>query len=358
MTEEWSSADILDAIPSPPLLVWDITYACPLRCAHCYSESGRRASRQLDPKGLLRVVDALIAGQPRAVVLSGGEPLAVKGIAKVMAALHEAGIGVILYTGGWPSLTPLLLDILEHVDRVTVSLDGATAETHDRIRGRRGSFDRACKALAVLDQSIRRASDTDSRAPALGIDMVVMRCNLHEVPALCTTVAGRYPALSAISLGAVIPTGLASRESFAASELLSDDEARGLLDPPFIAKLQAQAPAHALVSVTDIRMFQLSPDLIAAGIDIPPLQIEPDGRVRAMPIYEGTVGSLLEDPLEVLWSRAVARWRDPFVVESLQQAGSMQLWAGATRRLDMRFSTAEDRARIAQRPFYAPQETA
>ena len=36
------------ALPSlPSVVLWEITYACPLRCTHCYTESGRRPSRQL-----------------------------------------------------------------------------------------------------------------------------------------------------------------------------------------------------------------------------------------------------------------------------------------------------------------------
>lgn len=48
-------------IAPPPDVVWDITYACPLRCTHCYSESGRRPARQLSRAELIRVADALIA---------------------------------------------------------------------------------------------------------------------------------------------------------------------------------------------------------------------------------------------------------------------------------------------------------
>ncbi len=100
-------------------------------------------------------------------------------------------------------------------------------------------------------------------------------------------------------------------------------------------------------------MFQMHPDRLAAG-EVPAMQVEPDGRVRAMPVYEGTVGSLLEESPLVLWERAVARWGDPLVASLLREATTMAGWASATREIDLRFGSPADRARIACRPAYAP----
>jgi|1186.fasta_scaffold462355_1 MoaA/NifB/PqqE/SkfB family radical SAM enzyme len=89
-------------IPNRPTdIIWDVTYACPLRCAHCYSESGRRASRQLSRDNMLRVADALISLEPMRVALAGGEPLLVRSIFEVAERMSRAGIEVALYTEGW-----------------------------------------------------------------------------------------------------------------------------------------------------------------------------------------------------------------------------------------------------------------
>ena len=344
---------LIEIIPSPPLLVWDITYACPLRCVHCYSESGRRRSRQLSADGLARVAEAIVAGRPRAVVISGGEPLMVKGLLPVMARMRDAGITTILYTSGWLDPGLVMDDLLRFASGIVVSLDGADAAVHDRIRGRPGAFTRAVRALGEFDAAVAEARRHGRPAPELGIDTVVMRSNRHQIVSICTEIAPRFPALDTLSFGAVIPTGLASRTSFAEAELIGDAEALAMLDASFLATLQVLAPRWVRVSVTDIRKFQMHPDLIATGMDIPPLQIEPDGRVRAMPIYEGTVGSLLDDPLERLWARAIDRWSDNFVIGQLRAAGTMLDWARATRAIDRRFGTVADRARITRRPDYA-----
>lgn len=342
-------------IPDRPTnVIWDVTYACPLRCTHCYSESGRRPSRQLDQADLLRVADAIVSLRPDGVALAGGEPLLVKGIFEVAGRIARAGIPVVCYTGGW-SLPPWMVEAAQSVfAQVIVSVDGATAEVHDRIRGRAGSFDRAMAALARLDEAARERRAAGAQPLAFGIDCVVVRSNFHQIEQLCTAVAPRFPELGHLTFGAVVPAGLASRPSFGEHELLTDEQAELLGDPAQTRRLQSLAPASVQVTATDNRILQMHPDLLARGVVFPAMQVEPDGAVRAMPIYEGTVGNLLTDPPAELWRRAVARWADPFVTRTLAPVRSMAQWAEAARRLDHHFGSAEVRARIERRPTYAP----
>jgi MoaA/NifB/PqqE/SkfB family radical SAM enzyme len=342
---------VIDLCPTPRFIVWDITFACPLRCTHCYSESGRRASRQLDADDLFRVTDAMIAASPRAIILSGGEPLLVPEIFAVAERMVAAGVAVILYTSGSAFNPRMLPQVAKLMARVTVSIDGATAEVHDRIRGRAGSFGRAMDTLAQLDRAICEARRRGERTLELGVDYVVMQYNFDQIREFCLLVSSRFPELSSISFGSVSPTGLASRPDFE-GELLEDEQVRALADGRLAAELQALVPPSIVVSTTDNRRTQLHPDVLAASGDLPPLQVEPDGLVRAMPLYEGTVGSLLKEPLAVLWERAIERWSDPFVVETLRPATTMRAWAEATRSLDQRFASADDLARIARRPPY------
>lgn len=345
---------LVELCPVPRFVVWDITYACPLRCSHCYSESGRRPSRQLAAPDLLRIADALVASGAMAVVLAGGEPLVVRELFEVTERFVAGGLDVILYTGGWNLTERMVPDITRLFAHVTVSIDGATADVHDQIRGRQGSFERALAALAALDRAIADARQRGQRAPQLGIDYVVMKRNFGQLRAVCTDLLPRFAQLSSVSFGAVIPTGLASRPSFEQHELLDDAQARELADGALAAELQALAPPGIAVSTSDNRRFQLHPELIAAGMDIPPIQIEPDGMVRAMPIYEGVIGNLLDEPLRVLWARAIERWSHPAVLEALSRASTIREWAEATRAIDLRFGTPLDLARIAARPTYVP----
>ncbi|WP_324788332.1 radical SAM protein [Streptomyces sp. H51] len=347
----------MDALPIPdhPLeVIWDITYACPLRCVHCYSESGRRPIRQLSPADMLHVADAIVEMGPHAVCLAGGEALLARGVFAVADRFSEAGVPVSLFTSGWSLKQETAESVLSTFAGVTVSVDGASADVHDRIRGRRGSFARAMDALALLDRLARKRSEAGDSRPDLGIDWVVVRSNFHQIEELITDVAPRFPALDHITFGAVVPEGLASRPGFADHELLSDDQVRLLGSSRYVQKLRALAPPTVRIGTTDNLALQMHPDLIERGVFLPVLQIEPDGLVRGMAAYEGTVGDVLTDPPAELWRRAVERWHDPFVVETLKPVRTMSQWAEATRAIDYHFASETDRRRIDQRPAYEP----
>ncbi|MGW0574386.1 radical SAM protein [Streptomyces sp. NPDC002920] len=342
----------MDIADGPKDVIWDITYACPLRCTHCYSESGRRASRQPGSDEMLRIADAIISLRPGVVSLAGGEPLLVKGIVDVADRLSRAGIQVVLYTGGW-TLGPGMVEHLAEVcHRVVVSLDGASPEVHDRIRGRAGSFERAIHALSLLDGASRERRERGRSPIQFGIDCVVVRSNFDQMDEFCTTIAPRFPELRILSFGAVIPAGLASRAGFGEHELLTDAQVRQLGSEAQLRHLQSIAPPSVLVLATDNIALQMNPRQIARGLDFQTIQVEPDGEVRAMPIYEGTVGNLLSEPGEVLWQRVVARWSDPFVTSTLASVHTTQEWAEAVRRMDYHFGSDADRARIDRRPAY------
>ncbi|MBE1489588.1 radical SAM protein [Plantactinospora soyae] len=346
----------MNAVAGPNVLIWDVTFACPLRCSHCYTESGRRRPQNLSHEEMLRVADALITFRPAMITLCGGEPLTVPRIVEVVERFATAGVRVFLYTSGWSLPEQTVRDLAGMVAKLVVSVDGATAQVHDRIRGRAGSFDRAMAALALLDaESARRAAAGESPL-RFGIDNVVVRSNYHQLDEMCASVAPRFPHLSDVAFGAVVPTGLASRVSYGDHEMLTDEQVTALVDEGTRQRLQQAAPASVTVTTTDNFGVQMHPDYVASHPDFRPLEIEPDGEVRAMPIYEGTVGSLLtEDPF-VLWERARSRWHDPFVLECLRGIRTRRDWAEAVRRIDYRFGSDQVRARIDGRPVFDPAQ--
>jgi hypothetical protein len=310
------------------------------------------ALRTLLRDDLYRITDALIAMKPGGVMLSGGEPLLVKEIFDIAERLSKAGVAVLLYTSGWGLEPAMVAPIISLFSRVSVSVDGATAEVHDRIRGRAGSFDRAMSALSQLDHGVAESGQRGERIPWLGIDFIVMQSNFHQLRDVCALMAPRFPELHFISFGVVIPAGLAARADFAEQEMLSEEQVRLMGGDQLVQELQALAPASVVVETLDNQRLQMRPDLLAADIGLPALHVEPDGLVRAMCAYEGTVGSLLTEAPMVLWERAVERLSDPVVIEALTPVRTMKEWAAAARRIDSHFGSPEVRARIARQPPY------
>jgi MoaA/NifB/PqqE/SkfB family radical SAM enzyme len=328
---------------APAKFIWDISYACPLRCIHCYSESGRRAARTLDLAGAMRVVDVLLAAKPDRISLGGGEPLLVPWCIEAARRLSASGILVSLFTSGWVLTREIAEELASAVGSVAISIDGGNERIQDTVRGRRGAF---TKGLAALETSLGvKQARQRAQQPCftLGIDYTVTRLgsNITELEDFVDEMTSRLPGLDFIRFGAVIPGGLASEESFE-SELLTLEESTALVDAE--ARLAARAHNGTCVTVTDVRLF-LSPDV--RSVDV--AQIEPDGGVRAFPTYEAKVGNLLEEPIEVLWSRALAWRADPFVAEQLASIRTMADWAHVTRTLDRRFGSLDDRERFARR---------
>ncbi|MBM6596008.1 radical SAM protein [Microvirga pudoricolor] len=327
--------------------IWDITYACPLRCVHCYTESGRRPARTLDRDAAMRVIDRIIAAQAKKVSISGGEPLSVRWALEAMRRLHDAGIAVTVFTSGWSMPERTAGALAESVASVAVSVDGADPAIHDTVRGRPGAFERGLRALDTLHRVKLERQASGQGCYTFGIDYTLTRSGAREadLERFVAMAVERFPGLDFIRFGAVIPSGLAAEKDFEDSELLSIDELVGMIAVG--QRLAAQAGCEVDISVTDVRYFLPQPGISAVDLDI--AHIEPDGALRAFPIYEAKVGNILDESLESLWPK-VRAWRsDPFVVGLMESVKTMADWAHTARSLDMRYGSADDQARILQR---------
>jgi MoaA/NifB/PqqE/SkfB family radical SAM enzyme len=326
------------------IIVWDMTYACSLRCIHCYSESGRRPAKSRRDE-VLRIAGEIARVKPRDVALSGGEPFLAPGWQEAVQCLRGAGIAVSVYASGWIMDEAIARTLAGSVARVCVSVDGARASTHDAIRGREGSFGRAMAALELLARQKQERLARGEPCYSLEAEMTVMRSNLAETELLVQELSSRFPGLDGLRLGMAIPGGLAADEDFEQRELLTADESLALLaSKPRLATL---ASPGVRVAVTDVR--PLFTQHVPGAPRLPMAHLEPDGQLRAFETCEAKVGNVLEEPFEVLWERALA-WRgEAFVVEQFSTIQTPQDWARASRALDRRFGSEEDRARIARR---------
>ncbi len=132
-----------------PIVVWNLTRTCNLKCQHCYTNSeNRRYEGELDTATCKAVLDDLAAFKVPAVLFSGGEPLVRPDVFELAAYARERGLHVVLSTNGTliDADTARRLKELEF-SYVGISLDSALAEVHDAFRGVEGAFDRTMKGF-------------------------------------------------------------------------------------------------------------------------------------------------------------------------------------------------------------------
>lgn len=189
-----------DLSTRPFIVIWEVTRACQLACRHCRADAiTRRDPKELTTDEGKALLDDLAAyGPPRPmVVLTGGDPFERPDLAELVA--YGTSIG--LHVASSPSVTPRLTreSLVELRDAgvaaVSLSLDGATAATHDGFRGIPGVYD----ATLAAAQTVR------SLGIRLQINTTVTADNVHELPDVLAWVA--HADVSLWSVFFLVPTG-------------------------------------------------------------------------------------------------------------------------------------------------------
>lgn len=175
-------------LDAPICLTWELTYACNLECAHCLSSSGRRDPRELSTDQAKAVIDELQRMQVFYINIGGGEPTIRPDFWELLEYSIEHNVGVKFSTNG-VRLNEERAEFLAspamngYVD-IQISLDGATAEVNDYVRGP-GSFDTAIRAL----ENLQAAGFSDAK-----ISVVCTRQNIGQLDEF-KAIADQYGAM-------------------------------------------------------------------------------------------------------------------------------------------------------------------
>jgi radical SAM protein len=134
----------------PFIAIWEVTQACDLACVHCRaSAQPDRHPEELTTEEGKRLIDQISAWEVPVFVLTGGDPIKRPDLFELIGYARAVGVRVSLT----PSATPLLTrDVIARLKqaglaRLAVSMDGASAKTHDTFRGMSGSFARTLDAV-------------------------------------------------------------------------------------------------------------------------------------------------------------------------------------------------------------------
>ncbi len=150
-----SQINTTDFNERPFIAIWEVTQACDLACVHCRAlAQPDRNPMELSTDEGKHLIDQIAALKVPVFVLTGGDPIKRPDLFELIGHARSAGVRVSLT----PSATPLLTrDIVVRLKeaglaRLAVSMDGASAETHDAFRGMSGSFARTLDAVRWADE--------------------------------------------------------------------------------------------------------------------------------------------------------------------------------------------------------------
>lgn len=186
----------------PIVVAWETTRACPYRCAHCRADARPLPQPgQLDEGEALDLVDRLEPFAGSILVLTGGDPLLRPDLEEIVSRARSRGLRVALTPAATPRVTEQRLASLRRagVGQVALSVDGASAASHDGLRALPGSFDRTLRILG--------------RARGLGfplqVNTTITRRNVGEIAAMARLVADSGAAVWSVFF--LVPTGRGRR---------------------------------------------------------------------------------------------------------------------------------------------------
>lgn len=156
-----------------PVVVWNLTRACNLRCMHCYARAvSETREREMDTEQAFSVLDDLARFGVPVVLFSGGEPLMRRDLPRLASYAVQKGMRAVISTNGTLITKDKAKELREvGLSYVGVSLDGME-EVHDRFRGRKGAFQSAM-------EGIRNCREVGLK---VGLRFTVNRLNRQEVP--------------------------------------------------------------------------------------------------------------------------------------------------------------------------------
>jgi Fe-coproporphyrin III synthase len=293
-----------------PVVVWNMTRRCNLKCIHCYSSSRNIPYRDelTTEEGKALLADLAAFGSP-VILFSGGEPLIRKDLPELAQYAVDRGLRAVISTNG-TLLTPERIRIFRDIglSYIGVSLDGLK-ETHDFFRGVPGTFERTMRGIrASRDAGIK-----------VGVRFTVNRHNVKDVPAI-------FDLLEAEDIPRCCFYHLvySGRGSSLVKEDLSHDETRRLLDLMMdrtrdlfdrgLAKEILTVDNHADGPYIYLRLLREDPARAAEVLELLKMNegnssgngigcVSWDGQVHADQFWRGiSFGNVRERPFSAIWT--------------------------------------------------------
>ncbi|MBR3925327.1 MAG: radical SAM protein [Akkermansia sp.] len=203
----------VDMAERPFILFWEVTRACALACKHCRAIAQPQAHPdELSHDEAMALVDKIAELAPPMLVLTGGDPMMRSDIFEIISYATQRGLRVALSPAATNRLINTDFARLKEagVVSMSLSLDGATRETHDRFRGVPHTFERTLQAAqAAMDAGIQ-----------LQVNTTLAQSTLPELDGFIELMNQIKPDVWSVFV--LVPTGRASLEDLPTAEQLEN----------------------------------------------------------------------------------------------------------------------------------------
>ena len=131
----------------------EITKRCPLKCKHCYNNSGDSKMDELTSEEIIQIMQDLKKSGVIKVAITGGEPTIKKGFIDICKFAANSFLAVAVMSNRYLINEELVNQLIEYKDNLTfqISIDG-NEKHHNFIRGVQDSFEKACNAIKILSK--------------------------------------------------------------------------------------------------------------------------------------------------------------------------------------------------------------
>ncbi len=299
-------------VPGAPfLVVWDITYACNLKCKHCYATAGKPLADELTTEEAKQTIDKLDRAGVPIIAFSGGEPLVRPDILELSRYAADKGIYVAMATNG----TLITKEMAEKMKKsgiqfVQISLDGANAKTHDGFRGVPGAFDRTIKGIknCIKENFFVNISTTATHYNYKQIPKIIDLCEKLG--------ANWFMAYNFVPVGrgdSIKETDLTAEEREELLKMLWEklktSKVNVLTTAPQFARVALQRefgdekiiPTHFYTLKLKGKLVNLAEFIGGCGAGRFYCAIRPQGNIEPCVFFPLTVGNIKNDDFEELW---------------------------------------------------------
>jgi 12,18-didecarboxysiroheme deacetylase len=158
-----------------PVVVWNMTRRCNLKCVHCYAQAKDIGfENELSTEEGKALIDDLASFGSPVMLFSGGEPTLRKDLPELAAYAREKGMRAVISTNGTLIDRNMARKLKEvGLSYVGVSLDGMR-DTNDKFRGMKGAFNAALRGI----------HNCQEEGIKVGLRFTINKQNVRDIPAI------------------------------------------------------------------------------------------------------------------------------------------------------------------------------